>query len=190
VPAILAGAFFSCEEVMYTISVLAKEFGLSRSALIYYDKKNILTPSLRSPQNDYRLYTAADREKLRQICTLRSVGISLAKIKAIISQKESDSSEILKQRLFALDSEIIELRQQQQIIAKLLGCKKLLKQTRTMDKPGWIALLKAAGLDSEGMNKWHQAFEQSAPKAHQDFLESLGITAAEIRKIRQRSANA
>lgn len=83
---------------MYTISALAKEFGLSRSTLIYYDKKNILKPSARMPHNNYRLYSEVDREKLHQICTLRSVGIPLVKIKTIINHKESDFAEILKQR--------------------------------------------------------------------------------------------
>jgi len=171
---------------MYTISALAKEFGLSRSTLIYYDKKNILKPSARMPHNNYRLYSEVDREKLHQICTLRSVGIPLVKIKTIINHKESDFAEILKQRLFALDDELQKLRNQQRIIAELLGNRKLLQQTRSIDKRGWIALLKAAGFDKEGMNKWHQAFEKNAPKAHQDFLEFLGIDIKEIKKIRRK----
>jgi len=172
---------------MYTISALASEFGLARSTLLYYDKKNILKPSSRGSHNNYRFYTKSDREKLHQICTLRSVGIPLAKIKVMINYKESDTTQILKQRLFALDGELKELRDQQRIIAELLGNKNLLQQTRSINKHGWIKLLQSAGLDNEGMKKWHQAFEQNAPKAHQDFLEFLGIDMAEIKKIRRQS---
>ena len=172
---------------MYTISALAKEFGLSRSTLLYYDKKGILMPSLRISHNNYRHYTDADREKLHQICTLRNVGIPLLKIKDIIKYRKSDVGAMLKQRLFELDDELKSLRNQQRIIAELLGNKKLLKQTRSINKRAWMALLKSAGLDSEGMNKWHQAFEKNAPKAHQDFLEFLGIDVVEIKKIRQHS---
>ncbi len=173
---------------MYTISALAKEFGLSRSALIYYDKKDILRPSSRDKYNNYRSYTKSDYDKLQQICTLRSVGIPLVKIKEIIDQKETNLTKSLKQRLFELDCELKNLRHQQRMIAQLLGNKNLLKQTRTIDKRGWIDLLNAAGMDEEGMNKWHQAFEKNAPKAHQDFLEFLGVDAAEIKKIRHQSS--
>lgn len=174
---------------MYTISALAKKFGLARSTLIYYDKKDILKPSSRNAKNNYRLYTESDREKLHQICTLRSVGISLVKIKNIINHKykESGFAKMLKQRLFELDDELTILRNQQRIIAELLGNRSLLKQTRSIDKHGWITLLQTAGFDNEGMRKWHQAFEQNTPKAHQDFLEYLGIDVAEIKKIRKKS---
>lgn len=174
-------------EQMYTISALAKKLGLSRSTLLYYDKKGLLKPSHRNPDTNYRSYTESDCEKLQQICTLRSVGIPLLKIKTIINQKETDTTHLLKNRLLEVDEELKALRDQQRIIAELLGNKKLLQQTRSIDKEGWIALLRAAGLDDEGMNKWHQAFERNAPKAHQDFLESLGISPADIKKIRANS---
>ncbi len=173
---------------MYTISVLAKKFGLARSTLLYYDKKNILKPSMRDEYNNYRRYTESDREKLHQICTLRNVGIPLEKIKHIIQHKQSDVTSMLKQRLFELDAELKNLRNQQRVIAELLGNRNLLKQTRAIDAHGWIDLLKAAGLDDDGLTKWHQAFEKNAPKAHQEFLEFLGIDAAEIKNIRQHSS--
>lgn len=172
---------------MYTISKLAKEFGLARSTLLYYDRKNILKPSSRN-SNNYRCYTEADRDRLHQICVLRSIGIPLEKIKMLIGYKTSDFTDILKQRLFELDDDLKKLRNQQRIIAELLGNKKLLQQTRSIDKSGWIALLQAAGLDDAGMAKWHNAFEKNAPKAHQEFLEFLGIDLAEIKKIRRGSA--
>ncbi len=181
------GHVFEGGDKMYTISTLAKEFDLSRSTLIYYDKKDILKPSFRDENNNYRNYSKSDHDKLQQICTLRSVGIPLAKIKEIIDQKETSLTKSLRQRLFELDGELKNLRNQQRMIAQLLGNKNLLKQTRTIDKQGWIDLLRTTGMDEEGMIKWHHAFEKNAPKAHQDFLEFLGIDAVEIKKIRKNS---
>jgi hypothetical protein len=40
------------------------------------------------------------------------------------------------------------------------------------------------GLDQAKCQQWHRLFEQRAPQAHQDFLESLGFSAAEIKHIR------
>ena len=45
-----------------TITRLAKQFKLSRSTLLYYDRIGLLRPSGRSPSN-YRLYTGSDRQR-------------------------------------------------------------------------------------------------------------------------------
>jgi MerR family transcriptional regulator, thiopeptide resistance regulator len=50
--------------------------------------------------------------------------------------------------------------------------------------------MSAAGLSKQDMHNWHIQFEKMEPEAHQEFLESLGIQAAEINKIREWSRNA
>jgi hypothetical protein len=37
-------------------------------------------------------------------------------------------------------------------------------------------MLRAAGLDEDGMWAWYEEFEKSSPEGHQDFLESIGIS--------------
>jgi hypothetical protein len=39
----------------------------------------------------------------------------------------------------------------------------------------WIALLRAVGLDDEGMLKWHKELERLSPLSDQEFLEGLGV---------------
>jgi hypothetical protein len=34
------------------------------------------------------------------------------------------------------------------------------------------------------MRQWHTHFERTMPEAHRDFLESLGLDAPEVRRIR------
>ena len=53
-----------------------------------------------------------------------------------------------------------------------------------MTKETWISILRASGLDDDGMRNWHVEFEKASPEAHQDFLESIGIEAEEIELIR------
>jgi MerR family transcriptional regulator, thiopeptide resistance regulator len=173
---------------MYSISQLAKCFNLSRSTLLYYDRKNILKPSGRTLSN-YRVYNDNDYRALQTICALREVGIPLVKIKLILGNKKSNAAEILTQRLFDLNTEIHALRKQQRLIASLLGNKKALNLSRTINKDTWIEILRAAGLDEKAMLQWHQAFEKNAPNAHQDFLESLGLNKNEIKKIRHWAMN-
>ena len=51
-------------------------------------------------------------------------------------------------------------------------------------KDDWVALFREIGLDEPTMQRWHAAFEQRSPEAHQSFLEWLHIPAAEIGRIR------
>lgn len=168
----------------YSVSQLAKQFGLSRSTLLYYDSIGLLKPEQRGT-GAYRVYTDNHVPKLNQICQLRSTGITLKEIAAILKHGQSHLAELLKARLEAINDDINHLRCQQQIIVELLGDRKLLKGTKVLTKEKWVDILRKAGLDEKGMHRWHQEFESSAPQAHQDFLKSLGLSNAEIKKIRR-----
>lgn len=168
----------------YSISQLAKKFGLSRSTLLHYDAIGLLKPTMRTASK-YRVYTEKDRKRLHQICSLRSTGISLEQIRNIIETDHSAFAGILQNRIDQINHEIQRLRLQQRLIAKLLGDVGLhTSSTRTLTKQVWVTLLSSAGLDEKGMRQWHIEFERSMPEGHQDFLESLGLSADEISKIR------
>ena len=138
---------------------------------------------MRSASN-YRIYTDKDRQRLQQICSLRSTGISLEHIREIMDTDHSAFAGILQKRIDQINHEIKRLRLQQSVIVTLLGDLGLQKATRILTKEMWVALLASAGLDEEGMHQWHIEFERSMPEGHQDFLESLGLSAEEISKIR------
>ena len=87
--------------------------------------------------------------------------------------------------MLELGKQIISLREQQHVIIRMLGDSSLRERIPFMDKDGWIALLRAVGLDEAGMMKWHQEFEKRSPLLHQEFLEGLGIACEEIVLIRQ-----
>ena len=54
-----------------------------------------------------------------------------------------------------------------------------------LKKDRWVEIMRAAGLTDDDMHNWHRQFEKLEPDAHQEFLESLGIDADEIGKIRE-----
>lgn len=62
------------------------------------------------------------------------------------------------------------------------------KEASVISKKRWVEIMHAAGLSEEDMHNWHVQFEKMEPDAHQEFLESLGIEAAEIKKIRKFSS--
>ena len=169
---------------MFTIGQVAKKYGLSRSTLIYYDNIGILTPSGRSESN-YRLYSDNDLKKMDRMMLFRSAGLSLDSIPSLLDKKGDDLNSSLEHRLSSINSEIQGLRNQQKVILNILENESAIKGSRVITKETWVSLLKAAGLDEDGMKNWHVEFEKTSQEAHQDFLESIGIEKDEIISIRE-----
>lgn len=168
---------------MFTIGQVAKKYSLSRSTLLYYDSIGILTPSGRSDSN-YRLYSDIDLKKMDKISLFRNAGLSLDAISLLLDKEGDELNTALEHRLFLINSEIQELRDQQKVILKVLENETSRRGARVITKEIWVSLLEAAGLNEEGMRKWHIEFEKTSPEAHQDFLESIGIEKDEIVLIR------
>jgi DNA-binding transcriptional MerR regulator len=171
---------------MLTVGQVAKRYHLSRSTLLYYDKKGPLTPSGRTHAN-YRLYSHGDINRLERVLLFRNAGMSLDDISVLIDKPIDEIENALENRLFSINKEIQALRMQQQVIINLINRQGAIDKTRIVTKNRWVGMLKASGLDDSGMWQWHREFENSAPEAHQDFLESIGISDDEIVIIRNRS---
>jgi MerR family transcriptional regulator, thiopeptide resistance regulator len=172
----------------YTISALAKSAGLSRSALLYYHRLGLLKPGRRN-RAGYRIYTVEDSNRLEQVCMYRQLGIPLREIRRLLDEcGETMAVEILQHRLHLLNGEIANLRRQQRCIVELLKQEPLIRGMEMITKNRWVEIMRAAGLNDSDMSNWHTQFEKMEPEAHQEFLESLGIEPAEIKKIREWSA--
>ena len=175
---------------MFTVTKLARQCGMSRTALLYYESIGLMPPPQRSGGN-YRSYGEADLRRLLQICAYRDAGLNLEDIRTILNTKSDrkgkDAAGVLKRRLLELDAEITTLRSHQQAILKLLEHKALGK-AKMITKEKWVSIMKSCGFTSEQMDRWHAEFERSAPAEHQEFLEFLHIPAAEIKTIREHSS--
>ena len=171
---------------MYSITELARAFGLSRSTLLYYHRIGLLAPSARTRSN-YRRYSAEDRGRLETICTYRRVGLSLEDIKTLLATAQDETTEVLQRRLRNLGEEVLALQAQQRLLTEMLQVKALGWQAATVDKTAWVTMLRAAGMSDTAMDAWHREFELRAPEAHHSFLLSLGITELEVLLIREQS---
>jgi DNA-binding transcriptional MerR regulator len=172
---------------MLTVSQLARQCGLSRTALLYYESIGLMRKPGRSGGN-YRCYGEADVERLLQIRAYRNAGLKLEDIRAIFATRVrgNDARRVLQRRLVELDAEIGSLRAHQHAILQLLGHTALGK-AEMITKEKWVSIMKGCGFTSEQMDRWHAEFERSAPEEHQEFLEFLHIPAAEINTIREQS---
>ena len=170
---------------MYTVTQLARRCGLSRTTLLYYESIGLLRQAARTAGN-YRAYGEQDLARLRQICVYRDAGLKLTDIRALIGRKGSEASKVLEHRLLELDQEIAARRAHQQAILKLLE-HKALRKDQMITKEKWVSIMRSSGFTEEQMMAWHSEFERSAPAEHQEFLEFLHISTAEIARIREKS---
>jgi len=97
---------------MLNVSQIARRFGLSRTAILYYESVGLLKPAHRSAAK-YRLYGEKEIETLHQICLYRSVGLSVREIHTLLSAPESSTAAVLNRRLTEVEKEIAELRRHQ-----------------------------------------------------------------------------
>lgn len=74
----------------YTTGEIAKLCGVSVRTVQYYDTRNILTPSELS-EGGRRLYSDEDLKKMKIICFLREVGISLNGIGELFAGENTES---------------------------------------------------------------------------------------------------
>ena len=169
---------------MLNVSQLARQCGLSRTAVLYYESMGLLKPSFRSAAN-YRCYGEKEVAALKQICLYRSVGLSVRDIHRMLSAPKSGIAGLLKRRLVEIDSEISELRTHQKAILGLLQSKTIVGRDKDMTKEKWVAIMRAAGLTEENMHRWHHEFERAAPQDHEEFLKFLHIPDEEVRTIRK-----
>ncbi len=73
------------ENTMLTVTRLAAQCGLSRSAVLYYESIGLLKPARRSAGN-YRVYSEREAERLRNIRRWRDSGLTLTDIRALLDQ--------------------------------------------------------------------------------------------------------
>ena len=173
---------------MYKIGQLAKQFALSRSSLLYYDRIGLLQPSGRS-EAGYRLYSQADADRLQSICAYREAGLALEEIAGILDNLDVPQRDVLERRLLEIGQNIQVLQQQQQMLAKMLKIKASSTPFAATGKQLWVEMFRAAGMDEAAMHCWHREFEQRAPDDHHAFLLALDISEKEAIQIRKLSAN-
>jgi DNA-binding transcriptional MerR regulator len=168
----------------YSISRLARAFGLSRSTLLYYDRIGLLAPSGRTGSG-YRCYSEKDYRRLERICQFREAGLTLKDIRGVLSSGGKPGAKLLDKRMRETAATIVDLKNQQRVLAGMLSRIASANNSAPVDVELWVDMLEAAGMDQKARKRWHTEFERRAPEAHNEFLLSLGIPQDEVAKIRR-----
>ncbi|MGM0434776.1 MAG: MerR family transcriptional regulator [Pseudomonadota bacterium] len=94
-------------QTTYTISDLAREFDITTRTIRFYEEAGLLDPRREGQQ---RIYSDADRVKLKLILRGKRLGFSLAESRDIIEMYDPESGN--ERQLNALLSKIRERREQ------------------------------------------------------------------------------
>lgn len=168
----------------YSISELARALGLSRSTLLYYDRIGLLAPSGRTGSG-YRYYSEKDCRRLERICQFREAGLTLKDILNVLSSGGKPGVKLLDLRMRENTASIVDLKNQQRILAGMLSRIASGNSNPPVDVELWVDMLEAAGVGPKARKRWHVEFERRAPDAHNEFLLSLGIPGEEVARIRR-----
>lgn len=103
---------------MYKISQFSKITGLTIKALRYYDQEQVLTPSYRKEDTQYRYYSDEDVKKAEFIKTLRSLSFTMMELKEILEtvECEADVNVILQEKIKSIKQNISK---EKELIQKL-----------------------------------------------------------------------
>lgn len=100
------------------ISEVAKRYGLSRPALIYYDTIGLLCPA-HDTSTGYRYYSPKDMERLEMIITLRESGLPLKAIKRFMDKpSHRDGLLLLRKQREIIREKISELKRIEYLMDK------------------------------------------------------------------------
>ena len=101
-----------------TIREVEEQLGITRANVRFYEKEGLLFPK-RNPLNDYRDYSKEDVEILQKIMFLRNLGVPLEQIR-LLDQGKAELSEVLLERLDALEQEREKTEESCRICRELL----------------------------------------------------------------------
>jgi DNA-binding transcriptional MerR regulator/trans-aconitate methyltransferase len=139
---------------LYRISELAKEVGLSRTTLLYYEKLKLIAGQRMS--NGYRTYNDSDIQRIRLIQLLQNAGLTLKECKACLEAKID--KKLLQSRLEILEKEIEYKQQSREYLQAMLG--------------------------GGTLRTWHEMADKLAPKVHLDWLNKQGFDEKEALRLK------
>jgi DNA-binding transcriptional MerR regulator len=143
------------EESLRGIGAMARESGLSVSALRFYDRAGILVPADVDPRTGYRFYAPDQVVVARLVASLRRVGMPLAGIRSVLARRRDPDAvdALLAEHLRRLERGLADARRELSSVRSLITPEEPVPTTLRVRRADLLAALRAVrfavGVDPE-----------------------------------------
>lgn len=157
-----------------TVGQVSARLGVTIRALRHWDEIGLARPSLRTVAG-YRLYTAADVQRLHRVVAYRELGLGLARIRTILDDTTADAVDALRAQREQLAARIERLRRLDAGLGRMIeaherGLLLTVEQQAAILGPGWDPewALQAHGLYAD-TTQWRQFAEGAAARGPREW---------------------
>lgn len=157
-----------------TVGQVSSRLGVTVRALHHWDEIGLARPSLRTAAG-YRLYTAADLERLHRVVVYREIGLGLDRIRAVLDDSTTDVPGALRAQRAQVAERIDRLRQlgaglDRMIDAHERGLLLTVEQQAEVFGPGWDPDWAAGARERYGdTEQWLRYAERSAARGPEEW---------------------
>lgn len=133
------------EESLRGIGAMARESGLSVSALRFYDRAGVLVPADVDPRTGYRYYAPDQVVVARLVASLRRVGMPLAGIRALLVRRHDPAAvdALLAGHLRRLERGLADARRELSSVRSLIALEEPVPTTLRVRRADLLAALHA-----------------------------------------------
>ncbi|TDC38798.1 MerR family transcriptional regulator [Micromonospora sp. 15K316] len=167
-----------------TVGQVSTRLGVTVRALHHWDETDLARPSLRTA-GGYRLYTAADLERLHRVVVYRELGLGLGRIRAILDDSAADVPGALRAQRLQVAERIDRLQQlsaglDRMIDAHERGLLLTVEQQAAILGPHWDPDWPDQARQRYGDTaQWQQYAERSAPRGPDEW-QAIADAVAEL----------
>ena len=152
-------------EKLYKVKEFAELAGITVRTLQYYDKTDLLKPSLYT-EAKHRHYRREDLLRLQQILTLKYIGFSLEEIRWLLNSSNYDVKTSLEIQREALDERVTQLQRASRALKQTLN---LLSSAKPKDLD-WSLVTEIIRSVAEA-EKWQWVHRYYTPKQQKVLVE-------------------
>lgn len=93
------------EQHLYSVGEVCSLMHVTRKTLFYYDKIGLLKPTERTSVQQFKLYDAAQIDRLNQILIYRNAGLNIQEVRTLLDDEKTDHLKVMEAALQRLEKE-------------------------------------------------------------------------------------
>ena len=93
------------DQHLYSVGEVCSLMHVTRKTLFYYDKIGLLKPAERTSVQQFKLYDAAQIDRLNQILMYRNAGLNIREVRTILDDEKTDHLKVMEKALQRLEKE-------------------------------------------------------------------------------------